>query len=202
MNSVSVLVVEDEVIIAQTLQNMLLELGYIHSKRCKRFEEAKSLIASGEFGLVILDINLEGNFEGIELGQICDQLDVPYFFLTSYSDRNTFSQAKSFRPGSYVIKPFNKEEIMVAVELTLQDSSTELKEKMSYAQTYFELSNREAQLVKLVFEELTNQEMSQSMSVSPNTIKYHLKHIFSKMGVSSKREIIERVDQIWAQSQQ
>lgn len=200
MNKLKILVVDDEVIIARLLQKILSELGYEETERCKSHLEAKQLIESGQFGLVILDINLSIGLEGIALGELCHQLNIPYFFLTSYSDAETFRKAKSHKPGSYVIKPFDKNEIMVAVELTLLDSPVEGSEKIDKAAKYFKLSKREEEILHYTYEKLTNEEISQKLSLSHNTIKYHLRHIFNKMAASSKIEVIQRVEDVWKTS--
>lgn len=200
MNKLKILVVEDEVIIARLLQKILSELGYEETERCKTYLEAKKLIESGQFGLVILDINLAIGLEGIALGELCHQSNIPYFFLTSYSDAETFRKAKSHKPGSYVIKPFDKNEIMVAVELTLLDSPAEGFEKIHKASNYFKLSKREEEILHYTYDKLTNEEISQKLSLSLNTIKYHLRHIFTKMGVSSKVEIVDRIEHLWKEN--
>lgn len=196
MTDLNILVVEDEVIIASSLQEMLSDLGYNKSQRINNFSDAKAAIDSDKYDLVILDINLEGNYEGLELGQLCNEKFIPHFFLTSYSDKETFQQAKSSKPGSYVIKPFNKNEIMVAVELSLVDSSIEIKTQVESASQKFKFSKREQEIVLGVVRQMTNTAISEELSLSPNTIKYHLRNIFSKMGTTSKAEVIQQVKRL------
>lgn len=193
------LIVEDEIIIAETLQEMLFHLGYTKAQRCKTFEKAKEMILSRNFSFAILDINLGGNQEGIELGKLCSEIGLPYFFLTSYSDRNTILEAKESKPGHYVIKPFSPDEIMVAIEMTLLHQSPKEDAKLLKAATVFGLSDREKQILTYIEQRLSNQEIGEKLFLSLNTVKYHLRNIYSKTGASTKQEVIERIEFVWLQ---
>lgn len=194
---VEILIVEDEVIIAKSLEKTLNILGYEHVDRTRKVEEAEDLIKTEKYGLVILDINLNVGYEGLVLGELCKKLDVPFFFLTSYGDQNTFRQAKAAKPGSYVIKPFDQKDIMVAVELTLMNSPNEISQKVDVASELYGLSKRERDILVYAYENMPNSEIGARLSLSTNTVKYHLKNIYTKIGSSSKTEIIERVDTVW-----
>lgn len=196
MESLEILIVEDEVIIAETLQEMLSQLGYRNVHRCKTQDSAEKIIRTGNLGLAILDINLDGHHEGIELGHLCSKKRVPYFFLTSYSDRKTIMEAKEAKPGNYVIKPFSPEEIMVAIELTLMHNVSEDTEKIKRATETFGLSVREAEILGHIFKRLSNQEIGEKLYLSLNTVKYHLRHIYVKTGVSTKQGVVDIIDQL------
>ena len=196
MAVLKVLIVEDEVIIAETLQEMLRELGYPDTQRCRKQNEAEELIQSGKFGMAILDINLSGGQEGIALGRLCNEFEIPYFFLTSYSDRSTILEAKGAKPGNYVIKPFSLEEIMVAIELTLMHSFSEDDEKIEKASQAFKLSSRETEILEYIFKRLSNQEIGEKLFLSLNTVKYHLRHIYEKIGVSTKQGVIDLIKRL------
>lgn len=189
-----ILIVEDELIIAQMLQEMLLELGYSDAQRCRKVEEAKLLIKSGNFDMAILDINLSGGYEGIELGQLCSQERIPFFFLTSYSDRNTVQKAKLGKPGNYVVKPFSPQDIMVAVELTLMHGQPETATKRETAKQKFGLTEREAEILELMLKRLSNNEIADQLFISINTVKSHMRGIYNKTGTSTKKELASFLD--------
>jgi len=199
MATINILIVEDEVIIAKTLEEMLKQLGHDNILKCRAKEEAIKVIEANDIELAILDINLSGEHEGIELGKHCQNLGIPYFFLTSYSDHKTILEAKQAKPGNYVIKPFTPEEILVAIELTLMHQQSDANEKVKKAVDVFKLSTREAEILRLIFQRLSYQEMADLLFLSLNTIKYHLRHIYTKMGASSKQEIIQRIEYVWSQ---
>lgn len=197
---INILIVEDEAIIAETLQEMLRQLGYDNLKRCKTQSQAEDAINNEKIDLAILDINLAGDHEGIALGHLCSKKKIPFFFLTSYSDRSTIIEAKEAKPGNYVIKPFSPEEIMVAIELTLMHNQSKDNSKIDKAIKVFGLSDREAEILVHLVARLSNQEIGEKLCLSLNTIKYHLRNIYAKMGASNKSEVIERIDYIWTRT--
>ena len=120
----NILIVEDELIISETLRQMLHDIGHHCIGVANSFEDGMSLILRGQFDLAILDVNLAGKHEGVILGKECHQLGKPFFFLTSYSDHETVQAAKVAKPGAYLVKPFTPEDILVAIEMTLMHSNT------------------------------------------------------------------------------
>ncbi len=123
VNNTQVLIVEDEAIIALTLKEMLKELGYFNVKIANTENQAIAQINNNSFQLVILDINLNVGEEGIELGKICMQKCIPFFYLSSYTDKSTLDRALETAPGAYIIKPFLPENVYTAIELTLNKES-------------------------------------------------------------------------------
>lgn len=192
--SLNILVVEDEVLIAETLRQMLRDMGHSEITICRKMTLAAQNIGQGQFDLVILDINLEGNMEGIELGKKCQERAIPFFYATSYSDVDTISKAKSTLPGGYVLKPFSPEEIRVAIELTLMhhNNSHQATEKLIQRISQFDLSKREAEIFSLVIERLSTNEIAEKLFLSQNTVKFHIKNIFQKTNTGSRRELIDQ----------
>ena len=194
-----ILIVEDEVLIAAMLEEVLFDLGYKEITIAKMKLDAQNRLLNEEVDLAILDINLEGNNEGLELGRLCMSKQIPYFFLTSFSDRDTILEAKQSKPGNYVIKPFSPEEIVVAIELSLMHSKSEEKSNFFKVASAFNLSAREAEILELLINRLSNQEISEKLFLSLNTIKYHIRHIYSKVGASTRQELLERVKYVSSQ---
>ncbi|MEZ4722515.1 MAG: response regulator transcription factor [Flavobacteriales bacterium] len=121
--SLDVIVVEDESIISEMLRVMLEDLGHkvvgvAHSKRA-----GQELIDRGGFNFAILDINLEGGIEGVELAENLKRDRVPFMFLTSYADKYTVNEAKRTVPGAYILKPFTEEELFTGLEMSLMHST-------------------------------------------------------------------------------
>lgn len=120
MSATRVLVVEDESIIAEDLKDSLINLGYtvpsIEStgeKAIKKAEEIKP-------DLVLMDIVLHGNMDGIEAAkEIRSRFDIPVVYLTSYSDEEILERAKITEPYGYIIKPFNERELHINIEIAI-----------------------------------------------------------------------------------
>lgn len=123
MDAVSILVVEDEAVIALDLQETLIGLGYTVYGPIATGEEA--LIAAAELrpDLVMLDIRLAGRLDGIAVAeQLRATMDVPIVFLTAHADAETVTRAGGTEPYAYLLKPFDESELAITLQLVLQRS--------------------------------------------------------------------------------
>jgi len=114
-----IIVIEDESFISEMIRMMLEEMVYEVVGVAHNQQKATELIQTIEFDFAILDINIEGKQEGIELAALVQEKEVPFMFLTSYADRNTLLEAKKSHPGAYVIKPFTEQELFAGIEMAL-----------------------------------------------------------------------------------
>lgn len=121
-----ILIVEDERILAETIAGMMEDMGHVVVNKAHSYARAQELIKIGGFDIAVLDINLKEGKEGILLGQQLHQLEIPFFYLTSYNDIQTIQLAKSARPGSYVVKPFTEMDLLIAVEMTAMNLANEI----------------------------------------------------------------------------
>jgi len=120
MNKVKILVVEDEVIIADNICDTLEDLGYQALEPVINYTEAIETIEKETPDIAILDIQLSGSKTGIDLAQIINrEYNFPYIFLTSNSDSATVSEAKKVSPSAFLVKPFTKEELYSSIEIAL-----------------------------------------------------------------------------------
>lgn len=128
-NFLNVLIVEDELIVAEEIRECLLQAGYHVIDAVPSSDEALQIIRNEQLDLVLLDVNIKGKLDGIELAtQIRKTKDCPIVFLTAYSDQETIERAKKVRPESYLVKPFEQNNLRVAVEMACekyQNHSTE-----------------------------------------------------------------------------
>ncbi len=123
---VRVLVVDDEPFIALTIKKILTNLGYLQTDIAHSEQKAKQIITNQKIDLAILDINLNGNEEGINLAKKCLALQIPFFYVSSYTDTKTLDKALETAPGAYVIKPFLEANIYSAIELTIGKKANEV----------------------------------------------------------------------------
>jgi CheY-like chemotaxis protein len=87
---------------------------------------ALKMINSHSPSLVLLDINLQDNIDGLEIASyLRDKYEITFIFLTSYSDRKTLAQVKKTSPLGYIVKPFNKEQLFSTIELALAQMESE-----------------------------------------------------------------------------
>lgn len=128
MVSAKILIVEDEGIVAKNIQNRLKRLGYVVPTIVASGEEAIRKTEETRPDLVLMDIVLKGDMDGIEAAkQIYSRFDIPIVYLTAYSDNNTLERAKLAEPFGYILKPFEIREVHSAIEMALYKHGVEKK---------------------------------------------------------------------------
>jgi PAS domain S-box-containing protein len=141
MPSFKILVVEDESIVAMDIKHRLESMGYIVPAITSSGEEAVEKAAETIPDLVLMDIVLKGEMDGIDAAQqIKDSLDIPVVYLTAYSDERTLKRAKITGPFGYIIKPFEDRELHSAIEVALykHEMESKLKENEKWLSTTLE----------------------------------------------------------------
>jgi PAS domain S-box-containing protein len=132
MDKAQVLVVEDEAIVAIDLQYKLEALGYCVPSVTRSGEEAVASAAELNPALVLMDIKLDGDVDGIDAArQIRDRLDVPVVYLTAHADETTLQRAKMTEPFGYLFKPVDQRALQTVVEITIHKHRVERKLKES-----------------------------------------------------------------------
>ena len=128
MSSPHILVVEDEIIVAADLQVRLKQLGYGSVDRCGSGPQALALAEQRRPDLVLMDIGLRGDMDGIAAAQqLKDRFQIPVIFLTAYSEDATLQRAKLVEPLGYVLKPFEDRELKSVIEIALYRHRAELE---------------------------------------------------------------------------
>ncbi|MBN2051458.1 MAG: response regulator [Spirochaetales bacterium] len=116
----NILLVEDEVIPAMDLKKRLSDYGYTVSGHAVTGEQAVSLAESLDVDLILMDIKLKGDMDGVEAARIIrEKAEVPIIFLTAYSDKNTLQRSMSIAPHGYVLKPVNDRDLFATLESAL-----------------------------------------------------------------------------------
>ena len=128
MSPVSILIVEDEVIVAENLSRKLQNLGYTVAGIAVTGNEAIDMASAFRPQLVLMDIKLQGKLDGIEtVAEIKKHHDIPVIYLTAHSDRNTLARAKISKPNGYILKPFDERDLAAQIELALYKHEAERK---------------------------------------------------------------------------
>jgi DNA-binding LytR/AlgR family response regulator len=136
MKEERILVVEDDVSIAENIQEILELLGFVHIDIANSANQCVKTIKKNRPNLVFLDIKLKGDKDGIELGEIIHQMfDVPIVFVTSYSDPSIIERAKRINPAGFIVKPFNTNDIHAIVEIVLYNSRSKPAPEVAVAKS-------------------------------------------------------------------
>lgn len=123
---VSILIVEDEAVIAMDLEQRLTSMGYGIAGVASRADRAIELVRQHHPDLVLMDVHIRGDKDGTETARILrEELNVPSVFLTAYSDEQTIKNALASNPLGYLVKPFVDRELRAAVELALYKNRTD-----------------------------------------------------------------------------
>lgn len=129
MENAKILVVEDDSIVALDLKIRLQALGYSVPATVSSGEEAIRKTAETRPDLVLMDIRLKGDQDGIKAAEeIRARFDIPIIYITALADADTLRRAKSTEPLGYVIKPFNDIELRTALETAFSTSVRRNKE--------------------------------------------------------------------------
>ena len=120
MSKINVLVVEDESIVSKDIQHSLKKLGYNVVGASATGEKAIELAGSEKPDIVLMDIMLKGDMNGIEAAEtIKDNHSIPVIFLTAYADESTLAKAKITQPYGYILKPFKEIDLHTTIEMAI-----------------------------------------------------------------------------------
>ena len=183
--STRVLIVEDEPIIADDIAMTLDDLGFSVADMVNTAELAIQAIAEKKPDIVLLDIKIKGEKDGIRLAhEINEKFRLPFIFLSSLYDENTIQRAKSANPGAYVVKPFKEQDLKVAIELALtKKKSLQVTETPEEPNLFVRKSGA---IVPLNFEEVTHVEADDNYCVfhepgEKHVVSHTLKEIEQKL---------------------
>ncbi len=132
MPDASVMVVEDQALVAKEIRARLEKMEYRVSAVAYSGEQAISMAEETRPDIILMDIKLKGSIDGIEAAQeINSRFDIPVVYLTAYSDETTLQRAKQTSPYGYITKPFTESNLRtnIAVALHKHGMHIKLKEK-------------------------------------------------------------------------
>jgi len=115
------LIVEDESLIAEELRERLSRLGFSVIAAVDSAEEGIAIATSERPDLVLMDIRLKGEKDGVQAAkEIRQQVDVPIVYVTAYSDQLTVDRAKESDHDGYILKPFHASELQSTIDVAMQ----------------------------------------------------------------------------------
>lgn len=118
MEKLKIGIVEDETVIADTIDLMLRNLGYDTTFPAASFRQAMEMVEKDRPDLLLLDILLNGAKDGIDLAKaVREKYPMPVIFLTANSDVATVTKAKTVKPDAFLVKPFTKNDLYAAIEI-------------------------------------------------------------------------------------
>lgn len=197
----SILIVEDERVVALNLQDQLEKLGFLVNGIVASGEEALRQIAGNKSDLVLMDIKLKGTMDGVETAaHLRKQFNLPVVYLTAYADEPTLERAKATEPFGYLVKPFTHRDLRVTIDLALS------KHRLEVERQELEAERRQVQkmealgtlaggiahdLNNLLSAILGNAELGMTKLSPDSTVQGNLQEIFT--AGNRARELVKQI---------
>lgn len=191
----NILIVEDEVIISEDIRAMLGKLNYSVAGVVYNGDKVSDVVASKNPDLVLLDINIKGTKNGLDVATDLEKKKVPYAFISSYSDADTLEQVKKRKPHGYLVKPFNIDQLRVLVEMAFFNLERLERKNIPSIEEFQKLYKKkitksEHSIIIAISDGLSYEQIAQKKFISINTVKSHIRHIYNKFDVKSKVELL------------
>ncbi len=128
MKHLKIGIVEDDLLIAESIASALKQIGYQPVKPVRSYADALKMIEAESPDLLIIDITLVGEEDGVDLAlKINKDFGIPFIFLTAYSDAATVNRAKKANPYAYLVKPFTENDLFTSVEIAFNNYNHQVK---------------------------------------------------------------------------
>ncbi|GGF22069.1 response regulator transcription factor [Echinicola rosea] len=189
----NVLIIEDEMLIAKDLAYLLEDMGYENVGIANNGDKAIELFCNHQVDLVLCDININGEKDGIETVQaILQYKKTPIIYISAFSDKKTVERAISTAPASFLTKPYNERSVQIAIDLAFANFSKKSL-KLEENEIYQKLTQREQEIIALIAEGKTSSEIAEQLYISPTTAAKHRNNILAKTGCNNTSEVIKLI---------
>lgn len=169
--SLRILIVEDEPIISDDIESTLISNHYDIAGKAYSSTVALDMLMNRYPDLVLLDIAIKGDKDGIDIAAIIrEKYHIPFIFLTSFSDKVTLERVKPTMPYGYIVKPFKDRDIVTSIEMAMYrfaiENNTKALDKVGI-ETKFELklTKMEFQILLMIWQGKSNQAISSEIFV-------------------------------------
>lgn len=195
MKGKTILIVEDEFLIAQDIEGLLKEDEYEVICYISTVDEAIHLIEQNKPDLVITDISLVGEKDGIDLGRYLIEKDtIPFIYLTSHTDKIILDRVKETRPYGFIVKPFRDLDVKTTIDIVLNNFS---HRKIDVVRTSEDINDDVPFILKKVVNYI-NDNVSEKIKVEElaQLTKWRSQHFqrlfFKYLGITPNQYIINR----------
>ncbi|UXX78569.1 response regulator [Reichenbachiella carrageenanivorans] len=194
MDSLKILLIEDVLIIAKDIKVTLEKDKYAQVEIITNPEDARVSYASNDYDLIISDINLNAEIDGIDLvKELCVQKRVPIVYLTAYSDAATVTKAEQSLPFAYLLKPYNSNQLKLTINLAMLNAQKE-HQSIEYDEKNVELLNaltrREREILFILASGKMSKEIGDILNIATSTVEKHKQHIKEKLELKTLGELV------------
>lgn len=189
-----ILLIEDEYIIAKDLQALLGKDNFAKVDTAKNYNSAHRLFFSNAYDLIISDINLNEEKDGIEIiSEFSKIKKTPVVYLTAYSDFDIVSRAETTMPFAYILKPYNNNQLKATINLAILNSkkaSKKIVENFDNTKKLDLLTGREKEVLVTLSTGRISKEIAELLNISAATVEQHKKNIKKKLELSTVGELV------------
>jgi len=139
---VRILIVEDEFMISEDIALRLSDYGYVIEGIADSADKALQILEKGKTDLALLDININGDIDGVDLAVIIkEKYNIPIIFLTSFANKAVVERANKANPSAYLLKPFNDRQVQITIDMALHNFSNKVNSAKSSERMEFDLDS-------------------------------------------------------------
>ena len=196
MRSERILIVEDEVVIALLLEDMLKKLGFKFIQIVNSFVEAELIFNSGTFDIILMDINLGGNRDGIDLANQIRKVsnNIAIIFITGNSDFKTVTKAKYANPSNIITKPVDENDLMIKLELAFHQNQRgtngTIDDALNRNSTLKDLTPRQREVLRLIVLGESNKMIAEKLQLSHKTVDGHRTKIMRLVDAKNTADLV------------
>ena len=189
-----ILLIDDEFIISKDIKTQLGKNSFAQVTIAKDYNSAFYLFTSNTYDLIISDINLNTNKDGIEIITEFSKIKkVPVVYLTAYSDKDVIKRAEKTMPFAYILKPYNNNQLKVTINLAILNFKKDLKpieENSENTEKLDLLTNREKEILIVLSTGKITREIGVLLGISDNTVEQHKKNIKKKLDLKTIGDLV------------
>lgn len=183
----NILIVEDELVVADYISGLMTLNGHTVCGIAQTAADALLLFKEGIPDLVICDIQLRGDEDGISFHQASSTvLKVPFIYLTAYADQMTISRVAVADPVAYLIKPFTAQQLLSAVAL----SEVKMKQLADKRPVLGVPSKRELEVLSLIAKGYASKQIAEQLFISDHTVQAHRRNLMERYETQTSIELV------------
>jgi DNA-binding NarL/FixJ family response regulator len=183
-----ILIIEDEVLVAMDIKEMLTKFGFSVIGLADKMLTAVALFQQYVPHLILCDIKIKGNTNGIDVINEIRKNQLPFevIYLTAYSDERTLLDAFKTNPKSYLLKPFTEIQLEIAVTQVFHQKVETL---VQFENCPF--TSRELDILYFLEQGLSSKDIALKLDISIGTVKTHRKNMMNKIGTENSLKLIK-----------
>ena len=190
----NILLIEDEFIIAKDIKVLLSKNNYALVDDARNYDTAINLFMQNSYDLIISDINLNDEKDGIEIvAEFSKIKKIPIVYLTAYSDSDIVERAEKTMPFAYILKPYNDNQLKATINLAILNfnkASNTIPENQENTVKLELLTCREKEVLVTLSTGKISKEIADTLNISTNTVEQHKKNIRKKLNLTTVGELI------------